>query len=93
MSVLNQLCGAYERGLVSGDLCHRLCFDRNRLQIDDFYESNKIVLVVILGGQQTVLKSLHYDIDDFDAINDRLSYDRFTDMVCCLIIIIKVILI
>ncbi|GMT00285.1 hypothetical protein PENTCL1PPCAC_22459, partial [Pristionchus entomophagus] len=64
--VLSSLCDAYNRNEVSGDACHRLCFNQE-WTVADFYEGNKVVVVIKDGGQQAVFKSLHPYIQDYDS--------------------------
>ncbi|WKX90043.1 hypothetical protein Q1695_009128 [Nippostrongylus brasiliensis] len=78
--VLSELCDSFDAGLISGDSCSRLCYNRE-WKISDYYEGNKVVLVMKDGGQTAVYKSIHPSIKDFPAVNGKLSYDEFTDKV------------
>lgn len=75
-AVLSELCDAYAEGRVSGDLCNRLCYQRH-WEVVDFYESNKVVIVARVGGQEMVLKSEHAYISQFDSVDPRVNESDF----------------
>uniref|UniRef100_A0A1I7XGK5 Nucleotid_trans domain-containing protein n=1 Tax=Heterorhabditis bacteriophora TaxID=37862 RepID=A0A1I7XGK5_HETBA len=65
--ILTALCSGYDAGRASGDSCNRLCYNR-KWHITDYYEGNKIVIMIKDGGQTAVYKSSHLLLDDFEAI-------------------------
>ncbi|CAJ0946431.1 unnamed protein product, partial [Mesorhabditis belari] len=80
IEILSTLCAAYSRHEVSGDACMRLCF-KDKWEVTEFYEGNKVVIVVKDGGQQAVFKSSHPFIDDFRPVASDENEDAFTDHV------------
>ncbi|RCN24545.1 hypothetical protein ANCCAN_29757, partial [Ancylostoma caninum] len=80
IEVLTELCDAFQEGLVSGDSCNRLCYYRD-WKVTDYYEGNKVVLVLKDGGQTAVLKSIHPSMSDFARLDRKLTYDQFSDKV------------
>lgn len=80
-AVLSALCDAYQANEVSGDICHRLCFDRD-WTIVDLHESSKFVVTLRTGGQDIVLKSQYPRIEHFQQLDPRVSEEAFTDAVC-----------
>uniref|UniRef100_F1L328 Protein FAM69C n=1 Tax=Ascaris suum TaxID=6253 RepID=F1L328_ASCSU len=77
-AVLSALCDAYQANEVSGDICHRLCFDRD-WTIVDLHESSKFVVTLRTGGQDIVLKSQYPRIEHFQQLDPRVSEEAFTD--------------
>ncbi|KAL6731074.1 hypothetical protein Aduo_001982 [Ancylostoma duodenale] len=84
IEVLTELCDAFQEGLVSGDSCNRLCYYRD-WKVTDYYEGNKVVLVLKDGGQTAVLKSIHPSMTDFARLDRKLTYDQFSDKVLSLV--------
>ncbi|XGW22619.1 hypothetical protein V3C99_005105 [Haemonchus contortus] len=84
IEVLTELCDSFEAGLISGDSCNRLCYKRD-WKINDYYEGNKVVLVMKDGGQTAVFKSIHPSMKDFPPVNQQLTYDEFSDKVLALV--------
>ncbi|CAJ0584182.1 unnamed protein product, partial [Mesorhabditis spiculigera] len=80
IEIISGLCRAYERHEVSGDACSRLCF-RDKWEVTEFYEGNKVVIVMKDGGQQAVFKSSHPFIEDFRPVSRDENEDTFTDQV------------
>ncbi|VDM49728.1 unnamed protein product [Toxocara canis] len=77
-SVLSALCDAYETDAISGDLCHRLCFTRN-WNISTMYERRKTVIILHMGGQKVVLKTLYASIDQYPRPDPGASQQAFVD--------------
>ncbi|CAI4221281.1 unnamed protein product [Auanema sp. JU1783] len=84
IKILSDLCAAYDKGLVTGDSCNRLCYSRNWV-INDFYEGHKVVVVLKDGGQLAVYKSSHPTYQDFETPDFDMSDDEFSDKVLDLI--------
>lgn len=74
------LCKAYAKQKVSGDLCNRLCYHKN-WSILDIYEGSKIVITIKDGGQEVTLKSQQSYIDDFEHLDPRVNESLFFDAV------------
>ncbi|KAK6015242.1 hypothetical protein OSTOST_19335 [Ostertagia ostertagi] len=72
IEVLTELCDSFEAGLISGDSCNRLCYNRD-WKINDYYEGNKVVVVMKDGGQTAVFKSIHPSMGDFPRIDKQLT--------------------
>ncbi|KAJ1362935.1 hypothetical protein KIN20_022662 [Parelaphostrongylus tenuis] len=84
IDILTELCDSFRDGLISGDSCNRLCYNRE-WKISDYYEGNKVVLILKDGGQTAVFKSLYPSMNDFSPLDENLSYDEFSDMILNLI--------
>uniref|UniRef100_A0A0M3JQZ5 Protein FAM69C (inferred by orthology to a human protein) n=1 Tax=Anisakis simplex TaxID=6269 RepID=A0A0M3JQZ5_ANISI len=76
--VLSSLCDAFEANEVSGDICNRLCSNRD-WKIIDLHESSKFVIILRIGGQDVVLKSQYPSIDQFQQLDYRIDEEAFTD--------------
>lgn len=84
IEVLTELCDSFVDGLVSGDSCNRLCYSRD-WKINDYYEGNKVVVVMKDGGQTAVFKSIHPSMSDFPKLDETLTDDEFSDKVLDLV--------
>ncbi|CAI5440500.1 unnamed protein product [Caenorhabditis angaria] len=82
--VLESLCDAYDQGKVSGDSCNRLCFSR-KWTITDYYEGNKIAVIIKDGGQNAVYKSSKPFFSQFPQPDFSMSNDDFSNKVVDLI--------
>uniref|UniRef100_A0A915IK96 Uncharacterized protein n=1 Tax=Romanomermis culicivorax TaxID=13658 RepID=A0A915IK96_ROMCU len=83
-AVLTSLCTAYHDGHISGDLCNRLCYFEN-LTLAEFYTSNKIVAVLLMGGQKIILKASHEYYTQYEQLPAHISendyFDKLVDLV------------
>ncbi|CAB3408858.1 unnamed protein product [Caenorhabditis bovis] len=82
--ILTALCDAYERGDITGDSCNRLCYDRNWV-IRDFYDSNKVAIMIKDGGQTAVFKSQKPFIEMFEEPHEDLTNEQFYNKVVDLV--------
>ncbi|WKX90042.1 hypothetical protein Q1695_009127 [Nippostrongylus brasiliensis] len=77
--VLGDLCSSFDEGLISGDLCLRLCYRRTWVVVD-YYEGNKTVLVMKDGDRTVVYKSSLSATTEFPDLKN-LTDDEFSEMV------------
>ena len=75
--ILDSLCAAVAKGEHDGDICARLCVDRN-FTISDFYEGgSKKVIKLNEEGKDVVLKVSGYSTPSFSQIQPHpLKMDR-----------------
>ncbi|CAD6184255.1 unnamed protein product [Caenorhabditis auriculariae] len=78
--VLDGLCNAYDEGILSGDSCNRLCYQRD-WTITDYYEGNKVVVMIKDGGQTSVFKSSKPFFHMFEDPGTQISDEKFSNKV------------
>jgi len=79
--VLGSLCEQYQKGWISGDLCNRLCFSSENYSVLEFHDSNKAVVVILIGGQKLALKSQSSLFTAYDQLPDEVPEAEFLDKV------------
>ncbi|KJH45420.1 hypothetical protein DICVIV_08544 [Dictyocaulus viviparus] len=84
IDILTELCNSFRAGLISGDLCNRLCY-KQEWKVTDYYEGNKVVMILKDGGQTAVLKSKYPSMSDYMQYDKSLNYEKFSDTVLTLI--------
>lgn len=78
--VLTNLCSSFHDGVISGDLCNRLCYFDN-ITLAEFYTQHKTVAVLLIGGQKFVLKSKHDFYYNFKLLPASLSDAQFLEAI------------